>query len=64
MYFVTNNTGIYNNHKHITAANIQTCWNLSQKPAFSDRQFCVVISYARNGCNMKFNKQTTSENPF
>jgi hypothetical protein len=44
-------------------ADIQTCWNLSQKPALSHRQFCVAMSHARNGCNIKFNKQTTSQKP-
>jgi len=58
MDFAPYNTSTCNNHKHITVANIQTRWNLSQKPAFSHKQFCVAMSHARNGCNIKFKKQT------
>jgi hypothetical protein len=45
-------------------ANIQTCWDLFQKPAFPHRLLCVAMSLARISNNIKFfNKQAASQGP-
>jgi hypothetical protein len=46
MEVVPNNTNPCNNHKHITAGNMSKCWDLSQKPAFSHRNFfCCYVTF-------------------